>query len=247
MSRYRNERFKAGNKVDLFYNPAFIISDGKFMTSTTDRLNWDEVFYTHNTSFISDIGDVFCCSSFGGLCTDAGDAGGGYSTDYEIFDMTSGTATYGGGYISIYVPKDCFNGNYQTYIQDLSDKAYLFTSDSGVVNNCFISEYSSGATYGKYGNYGVNYRVQPDDRIKIIVKESNFDVMCQILMSEAIAVKSCDTDVELTPDIPDGYNEIIPYGGGSLNPVARQGVVMTNNIKKKRTTNSYEIEIKLLG
>jgi len=246
MDRYRNQRFVRGNKVSLHYNPSYIIDDGRFYSGVIDRGSYDEVRYEHRTPYISGIGEVFICNSFGGLTTDSGEVGTGYSREYQVF-TDSGDRAYGSGFVSVYVPKDCFNGKFNDYMSGLDDKIYTFNNDAGEVRNCLVTEHRFGFKSGTYGDYSINYDTTPDDTIKILIPSDNYDEICQILMSPALAMVSCDDDVEATPQYPDGYSEIFPYGGGSMNPIVRQIVPITTSVSKKRFTNKYELEFKILG
>ena len=246
MYSYRNERFKRGNIVSIRYNPSQARDDGHWNSSLISNTNSDTARYMLSVSNpVESRGidvDVATCSAFGGeissLKSDS-DFDGGYETD---------SGTYASGFVGIKVPKDCFNGNYNNYIKDYSDKIYLFEGGSSpVISSAFISEYTSSSESAKYGNYGVNYKVNPIDKIKVVIKESNFDVIAQLLMSDAVAVVSCDIDYTATKSIPDGVNELVAFGGGSYNPMVRQGHIISNSIEKKRGTSTYEISIKLLG
>lgn len=235
---FRNQRFKRGNKLTLYYNPYIIVDTGYFNPTITSYINYDVVDYYYTGLEYPSLGDIITCSSFGGDALAS--TTGSYGSEYKAIAYEVGKA-------SLIVPKDCFNGDNQLYIDDYKDKIYTFKDDSSYVEDVFISEYITSTNYGKYGSYPINYRMNDDNRIKVIVPDSNFDVLCQIMMSKAVAVKSCDRTYDQYPDIPNGMNEIHPYGGGSFNPVIRQGVIITDNIKKVRGINSYEIEIKLLG
>lgn len=246
MYSYRNERFKRGNMVSIRYNPSQARDDGHWNSSLISNTNSDTARYMLSVSNpVESRGinvDVATCSAFGGeissLKSDS-DFDGGYETD---------NGTYASGFVGIEVPKDCFNGNYNNYIKDYSDKIYLFEGGSSpVISSAFISEYTSSSESAKYGKYGVNYKVNPIDTIKVVINESNFDVISQLLMSDAVAVVSCDIDYTATKSIPDGVNELVAFGGGSYNPMVRQGHIISNSIEKKRGTSTYEISIKLLG
>ena len=246
MYSYRNERFKRGNIVSIRYNPSQARDDGHWNSSLISNTNSDTARYMLSVSNpVESRGinvDVATCSAFGGeissLKSDS-DFDGGYETD---------SGTYASGFVGIKVPKDCFNGNYNNYIKDYSDKIYLFEGGSSpVISSAFISEYTSSSESAKYGKYGVNYKVNPIDTIKVVINESNFDVISQLLMSDAVAVVSCDIDYTATKSIPDGVNELVAFGGGSYNPMVRQGHIISNSIEKKRGTSTYEISIKLLG
>ena len=246
MYSYRNERFKRRSNVCLRNNPSQARDDGHWNSSLISNTNSDTARYMLSVSNpVESRGidiDVATCSAFGGeissLKSDS-DFDGGYETD---------SGTYASGFVGIKVPKDCFNGNYNNYIKDYSDKIYLFEGGSSpVISNAYISEYTSSSKSVKYGKYGVNYKVNPIDTIKVTIKESNFDVIAQLLMSDAVAVISCDIDYTATKSIPDGANELVAFGGGSYNPMVRQGHIISNSIEKKRGTSTYEISIKLLG
>lgn len=240
MSSYRNQRFKRGNTLTLAYNPFLVTDSGVWDKNVVDMGTYETIDYYFASSTYPSVGDIVTCSSFGGLATD--DLGtGGYSAAYSVDDA------YDVGGTRISIPKDCFDGQQDNYLTYGREKIYAFNPSGGVVYDVYISEYIASAEYGKYGQYGVNYRVNPDDRIKVIVPTGDFDVMCQILMSEAVALMSCDDVYSATPDIPEGIQHIYPYGGGSFNPIIRQGAILTNSIKKVRGINSYELEIKLLG
>lgn len=236
---FRNQRFQRGNKLTLYYNPYLIVDTGYFNPTITEYSNYNVIDYYYTGTEYPSVNDIITCSSFGGdaLVSTIGSYGGEYKSagGYEV------------GKASITIPKDCFNGNNQLYIQDYIDKIYTFKDDSSYIEDVYISEYITSTNYGKYGTYPINYRMNDDNRIKVIIPESNFDVICQILMSKAIALKSCDRTYSITPAVPDGMVEIYPYGGGSLNPITRQGSIITDNVKKVRGINSYELEIKLLG
>jgi len=246
MYSYRNERFKRGNKVQLRYNPSQARDDGHWNSSLISGNNIDTARYmTSITNPVESRGigiDVLTCSAFGGeisaLRSDS-DFGNGYETD---------GGTYSSGFVGVDIPKDCFNGNYNNYIKDYNDKVYLFEGGSSPsISDAYISEYSSSSQSSKYGKYGINYIVNPVDTIKVVIRESNFDVIAQLLMSDAVAVVSCDIDYTATKSIPDGANELVAFGGGSYNPMVRQGHLISNTIEKKRGTSTYELTIKLLG
>ena len=246
MYSYRNERFKRGNKVQLRYNPSQSRDDGYWDSTLINYTDSDEARYIVPINVEPDTygidTDVITCSSFGGELSAASSEntyGGGYETD---------RGTYSSSWIGVKVPKDCFNDNYLNYIKDYSDKVYLFEgSGSPSIDGAYISSHTSSSESVKYGKYGVNYVVNPIDTIKVTIKETNFDVMAQLLMSEAIAVVSCDTDYTTHLQVPTGANELVAFGGGSYNPMVRQGHIISNSIEKKRGTSTYEITIKLLG
>lgn len=241
---YRNQRFKRGNTVSILYNPYLIIDTGAFTTVIENYNTYSIVEYSYGGLIYPSVPDIVTCSSFGGIAGIS--PSGSYSSEYEndIADKS-----YQVGYATIKIPRDCFMGNRTDYLDDYKDKIYVFDSTISIVENAYISEYITSTQYGKYGKYPINYRMNDDNRIKVILPEDNFDIICQIMMSQALAIVSCDdvyTDISAI-DIPDGLIHSYPYGGGSLNPIIRQGTVMTNSIKKVRGLNSYELEIKLLG
>ena len=245
MARYRNERFKAGNRVTLYYNP-IVVTSGRFFSGLIDYTDpaYKILRYDAITSTSASSDNIFCCSSFGGIVDTA--MTGSYSSEYGSL-TESGDSAYESSFIDVKVPVDCFNDNYSDYIVGFDAIGYVFDDSSSNISDCYISEYETSAEYGKYGRYGVNHLVKPEDYITIIVPTDNYDIIAQMMMSQAIAVKSCDETAEETPDIPSGYTEIFPYGGGSLNPIVRMGSIETNSITSRRGINNYELKIRLVG
>lgn len=242
---YRNQRFRSGNTVSILYNPYITVDTGTFIHIGIGA-TFDTITYTYTGAAYPVATDIVTCSSFGGIAS--GSKTGAYSSDYESTSYDTAGGSYGVGGVGIAVPKDCFNGLQESYLTTgYKDKIYAFDATTSIVEDVFISEYLSFTEYGKYGKYPVNYRMNDDNRIKVIVPESEFDVMCQIMMSDTIAIVSCDDTMSASPNIPIGLIQSYPYGGGSFNPIVRQGVVMTKSLKQVRGVHSYELEIKLLG
>lgn len=246
---YKNQRFKRGNKVDILFNPYIITDNGKFyFLLDSSNATYDIITYNYTGEEYPSDNEIVTCSSFGGTVNPSSSFTGSYSSDYQY--EVGGDKSFKVGGFELIVPKDCFDSTLlPPYLGDWKDKIYVYdiTLSNSRVDNAYISEYISSTEYGKYGKYPVNYRMNDDNRIKIIIPEGNFDIICQIMMSQAVALLSCDNTLSSSPNIPDGLIQSVPYGGGSLNPIIRQGSVITNSIKKVRGTNSYELEIKLLG
>jgi hypothetical protein len=184
------------------------------------------------------------CNAFGGLAKTGSYTSGDYSVlDYCSDDYDTDVPNFLSGVV---VSLDTFKGGVIDNIYSTVKEYHLFSNNGlnslngGLIDSYSVVRKTAKATYGK------PYGTQIEHYIYVEFGNEDFDSMCQMMASPAIAVVSCDTDFPTSISFSNECDNTV-YGGGSCNPIARMGVVMDDTIEVGLNRDTYKVKIKLLG
>ena len=230
----RNNRFTAGNEVEILFNPFVKLTSGSIDPYVTDTVYESYIGYTNYTGDDSAVSedDVFACKYFGGRVD--GIIGTtphiiSVGVTYDTFSDKASTYMSNFKNIDAYIFKRKSGSSKSEYFYEYDGSGYEQESgggeagDNNRILNCRISETTLDVNNGKFGYKDFIYKHDWDDIITVsIPSDTPRWKLQQMVDSIAIAIKGCNViyqapiiggeyDVEYDSEYTDGISSSGDY------------------------------------
>ena len=267
----KNDRFKAGDRGVILYNPYFYENTYASSTITNQTAS--------KTSWLSiNAGDPIGGGSISSwdILLYGGQVGGFalfddtetyISVPYGSYDNIASTDISGmlNQHDTLYAFKEynrCYsvwNGSeyenkWASYRADTGTGGELVTygsnvehTNNNVIENVYVISNEIVKNHSTFGHHSNVYQTYNTYKLKLLIPYSTTITQIeQMIESRALAFYADDIDV-YTFETATGYSIVKPLGGGSVSPLIRKITLLNGSLTESNRRNGFEIEVIIEG